>query len=156
MFVLFRGATGGTERGMQLLRGNGDQFEQIALDSWESSMCPMSTAAIEPSSDGALLAWEREGQIWWAKVSASGVSTPRAVPGDGDGRKHPTIAMDAAGQLLIAWAQGTAWAQGGDLVWLLFDPALQLIDTGRITTAIPPWSRAAAVARPDSGFYLIY
>jgi len=163
VYILYRAATQGTQRGMQLLHKTSGQYQQVALDQWEATTCPMSTASIHPFKDGvqsakggALLAWERAGQIWWSTVSAGQIATPMAVPGAGSGRKHPAISMDDQGQILIAWAEGTGWARGGDLVWQLYSRERVPISTGRMEGAISVWSRSAAVARPGGGFYLFH
>jgi len=156
VYILYRAATQGTQRGMQLLHNTTGQYQQIALDEWEATTCPMSTASIHPFKDGALLAWERAGQIWWSSVLTGQVARPVAVAGEGTARKHPTISRDDQGQILIAWAEGTGWARGGDLVWKLYDRDQVPISSGRMEGAIPTWSRSAAVARPGGGFYLIH
>ncbi len=156
LFTLYRAATAGTERGMQLLYSHDSEQRQVALDEWMSTTCPMSTASIHPNASGALLAWEKAGQIWWTSLTAGQVETSVAIPGDGGSRKHPSITSDETGQILVAWAEGTRWARGGDLAWQLYSPERVARESGRLDGAIEPWSRAAVVARPGGGFYVIH
>ena len=44
-----------------------------------------------------------------------------APEGKAGARKHPVLAVDANGQTLLAWTEGTGWQKGGSLAWQLFD-----------------------------------
>jgi hypothetical protein len=159
--LLFRAATGGTERGMILLdsRDRGDTFGSTLLQPWRLSACPMSSAALAAGPSGVFAAWETNGQVYFARVArADGTAVhPTSPPGEGRTRKHPALAVNARGETLLAWSEGTAWQRGGALAWRLFDadgrPTEQ---AGRVDRGIPTWGLPAVVARPDGGFIVFH
>ena len=84
----------------------------------------------------------------------------RDLPGNAQetNRKHPSVAVDRDGRLLIAWAEDTGWEKGGSVAWQLFDRELRPVPNaaGR-ADGLPVWSLPAAVALPDGGgFVVIY
>jgi hypothetical protein len=104
-------------------------------------------------------AWETNSQVFFARVDRpDGTSSPPiAPPGDPHNRKHPALAVNARGEILLTWAEGTAWQRGGDLAWCVFDSSGRPTGTiGRIARGIPTWSLPTAVARPDSGFIIVH
>jgi hypothetical protein len=159
--LLFRAATGGDQRGMVLLssRDHGASFRSTLLQPWRLNACPMSSAAFSAGSKGPISAWETNGQVYFARIDPeSGIASPPvAPPGNPGNRKHPALAVNARGETLLAWAEGTAWQRGGALVWQVFDasgrPGAQ---AGRLERGIPTWSVPAAVARPDGGFTIFH
>jgi hypothetical protein len=159
--LLFRAATGGTERGMVLLasRDRGASFGPTALHPWHINACPMSSAALATGPTGLLAAWETSGQVFFARIDPkTGIpSPPVAPPGDARSRKHPALAVNARGEILLAWAEGTAWQRGGDLAWQVFDSSGRpTAKAGRIAKGIPVWSLPTAIARPDGGFLIVH
>ena len=157
LWILYRAATESIHRDMQLLTSTdaGRSFAQQTVGPWELEACPMSTAAITPAGTGAVLAWETEGQIYWARA-ASAPADARAVDGDGGRRKHPAVATDQAGRLAVVWAEGTGWNRGGDLAWQIYDVDGSTLETGRVEGGVPVWSRAAVVSPPDGGFLILH
>ena len=119
----------------------------------------MSTMALVEGSNGVVAAWETDGQIYFAssKPGTTAFTEPRAAPGDGQGRKHPALAINARGDLLLAWTEGTGWQQGGSLAWQVYDrdgkPTEQ---KGRVDRGIPVWSLPAAVAHSDGTFTILH
>jgi hypothetical protein len=159
--LLFRAATGGTERGMVLLASldRGVSFRAAELHPWQLKACPMSSSSLATSPSGLVAAWETNGQVFFARIHPdTGASSPAiAPPGDAHNRKHPALAVNARGEILLAWAEGTAWQRGGSLAWQRFDSSGRPIgETGRIDQGIPAWSLPTAVARPDGGFVVIH
>jgi hypothetical protein len=159
LWILYRAATESVHRDMQLLASTdgGRTFSQRTMHPWELAACPMSTAAISPSAGGALLAWETDGQIFWSQVTAAGDSSQvHAVAGEGSRRKHPAVAVDADGRIAIVWTEGTGWNRGGDLAWQVVDAHGGPLESGRMEAAVGTWSRAAVVAHPDGGFFVLH
>jgi hypothetical protein len=59
--------------------------------------------------------------------------------------------------MILAWTEGTGWERGGALAWQVFDASGQPTqEKGRVEGAIPTWSMATVVARPDGGFTIIH
>jgi hypothetical protein len=159
--LLFRAATGGTERGMILLgsRDRGVSFHSNPLHPWHLNACPMSSAALVASPSGPIAAWETNGQVFFARLDPErGNTRPQiAPPGEPRNRKHPALAVNSRGEVLLAWAEGTTWQRGGALAWFVFDSDGRPTDrSGRIERGIPTWSLPAVVARPDGGFTLFH
>ena len=118
----------------------------------------MSTMALVQGPDGVFAAWETDGQIYFAgsKAGTTDFTEPQAAPGDGRGRKHPALAINARGEMLLAWTEGTGWQKGGALAWQVFDkngkPAGAI---GRVEGGVPVWGLPTAVAT-DGGFTIIH
>lgn len=162
LYLLYRAATGKVHRDMHLLvsADQGHTFSDLPVHAWELNACPMSSAALVPLPGGeTLLAWETAGQIYWARADGhrGALSPPVPTPGPGGDRKHPAIAINPAGQVLLVWTEGTGWNQGGALAWQLYEATGQpAAEAGRQAGVIPAWSHAAVAALPDGGFTIIY
>lgn len=162
LWILYRSATELVHRDMQLLQSSdgGRSFTQRTVHPWELAACPMSTSAMAPTVDGALMAWETEGQIHWSRVAAGADSSLpteiSTVAGDGGIRKHPAIAVDSDGRIALTWAENTGWNRGGNLAWQVYDTAGNTLESGSLEAGVPTWSRAAVVARPEGGFLVLH
>lgn len=160
VFMLYRSAKQKVNRDMFLLasRDNGKTFQGVQVDRWSIANCPMSSEAFAVRDGGVIGAWETEGQIYMADISGKTLKAgkPVAAPGSSRNRKHPALAVDGAGNVLLAWAEGTGWQKGGSLAWQVFDKQLKpTADKGQ-SDGIPTWSLPAAIARPDGGFVIVY
>lgn len=119
----------------------------------------MSSEALVEGPNGVVAAWETQGQVKFGRVDsrAGMVAAVTAAPGVGRDRKHPVLAVNGAGQTLLAWTEGTGWNRGGALAWQLYDAAHQpLPEKGRLQGGIPAWGLAAVAVRPDGTFLLIH
>lgn len=162
VFILYRTATDGVNRDARLLvsSDHGRTFAISATDPWKSERCMMSTAAFTSATGGHVTAaWETKGQVRFT-VIAPGEAKAAAVldaPGDGKGRKHPAVAVNAKGQTLLAWTEGTGWNKGGSVAWQVFDHEGRAVpgQSGR-AAGLPPWSVPAAVGFADGSFILIH
>ncbi len=159
LWILYRAATESVHRDMQLLHSvdGGRSFRQDTVGEWELAACPMTTAAIVPVANGAVLAWETEGQIHWSRVAAT-VDGSQTVVDDGKGgrRKHPVVAVDRTGRMAVVWTEGTGWDRGGDLAWQVYDAQGTTLEAGRVDSVVEPWSRAAVVADRGGGFVILH
>src|SRR6266567_2459597 len=82
---------------------------------------------------------------------------PVAVaPAGGGGQKHPVAVANATGETLLVWAEGTGWEKGGTVAWQLFDSQGKPTETVGRKEGLPVWSFAAALARRDGDFEIIY
>src|SRR5262249_43825721 len=125
LYALFRSASLGVHRDTYLLTSNdrGDAFEGENLGKWNAGACPMSTYTLAHAPAGVLAAWETTGQVYYTLLDPkTGKRSPTvAAPGAGSGRKHPSVAGNARGEVLLAWTEGMGWNKGGSLAWQVFD-----------------------------------
>jgi hypothetical protein len=179
LHVLYRSARNALDRDMTLVtlpraallaagRNDGDgqsagghSGDGLVVDRWRIGQCPMSSAAIAPSPQGTLLAWEHDGQVLFA-LQPGGKLRPNAataVPGPASRRKHPAIAVNSGGQFIIAWTEGMGWQRGGGAGWQVYDAAGQPIRgvgaAGHVD-GVPVWSLVAAFTRADGSFVVMY
>lgn len=158
-YILYRAAKDGN-RGIYLLNSNKSsiKFQGLLLHNWEISACPMSTMSLIEGPDYMLSAWETAGQIYFARIESGSTefSTPQSVTKTGKARKHPAIAINNKGEMILAWTENTGWKKGGSLAWQVFDkngkPTEQ---NGKLASGIPVWGLPAAVAT-DEGFIIFH
>ena len=160
VYFLYRAATENVGRDMTLLtsRDHGGHFEATTLHPWRLFTCPMSSESFAEGAAGVSAAWETDGQVLFSRIDPKTLepSKPVAPPGGG-GRKHPALAVNANGETLLAWAEGTGWQRGGALVWRVFDPSGRPTrESGRVESGVPVWGLPAVAARPDGGFVVIH
>jgi hypothetical protein len=157
LHVLYRAATDGKHRDTTwLMIDGGSPRPPVRVHPWELESCPMSTYALAETADGVAAAWETAQQIYSADLNpATGtVSAPAVVPGEGS-RKHPSIAVNVAGDRLIAWAEGTAWKRGGRIAWRLTDNKGSERSSAADAGPVPVWGLVSAVAMPDGSFTIL-
>ena len=125
------------------------------LQAWAIKTCPMSTAALTRVGPRVLAAWETAGQVQFEVIGERGA--PVIAPGKGNNRKHPALAVNKAGDVLLAWSEGTAWKRGGSVHWQVYDRSFRPVADGRgMKPDLAVWSLPTAVATPDGGFVVIY
>lgn len=160
IYVLFRSARDGLNRDMELLCAPraGLAFEQQRVDRWPVAACPMSAEAFAETPSAIVAAWETQGQIGLALLEkgSTRVSQRVAAPGQRRGRKHPALAVNGLGQVLLAWSEGTGWQRGGEVAWQVFDDSGTPLGTVGHAAGLPAWSFPAVYARSDGSFGLLY
>jgi hypothetical protein len=158
--ILYRGAAAGTGRDTWLLLapGLGKPFSAVDLHPWQFPSCPMSSYAIAPAGTDTLLAWQTADQIWFARLGGGSdqTSKPTAAPSTGRARKHPTVAVNAAGEVLLAWTEGTGWKQGGSIAWQVYDKDGAASGAPGKADGLPAWGLATAFAERDGSFTIVY
>src|SRR5262245_20040858 len=114
----------------------------------------MSTFALARGPRELLGAWETQGRIRYGALGEG--SESRTASGDSDGCKHPSIACNAAGDVLVAWIEVGGWGEPGTLTWRLSDEKGAVLASGRGEgDGVPPWSLVQAVALPDGSFRIL-
>lgn len=158
LHLLYRSATATVHRDIHSLisRDRGRTFAGAKLHEWNVGACPMTSMAIADAQGGVLQAWETDGQVFFGRRGAAGPpQAPPAGPGS-PRRKHPRLAVGADGTVLLVWTEGTSWAKGGALAWQAFAPDGRATAMKGSKPGVPAWGFAAAVARPDGGFTIVY
>src|SRR5262249_51919918 len=121
----------------------------------------MSTMALGEGPNGVFAAWETDGQIYFTNRKPGTAAfywevAPSVAPGEGRGRKHPALAINARGEMPLAWTEGTGWEKGGALAWQLFNKlGAPTRARGRVERGIPVWGLPTVVAT-DAGFTIIH
>ena len=161
VYALFRSASEIVNRDMYLLvsRDQGRTFVGSDISKWKVGYCVMSSEAIAHTESGTFAAWETEKQVEFARIEGSGhILNVMSAPGVGSNRKHPALAVNGGGDILLAWTEGMGWKKGGSLAWQLFDPVGKPVrqrQTGQ-ANGVPVWSLLAAFALPDGSFRILY
>jgi hypothetical protein len=161
LYLLYRTATKMINRGMYLLISpdRGRSFRGLALDQWQLTTCPMSSATMTiNSSRHPMAAWENNGQVYFAALSSSMEKAPLPTPAPGETgrRKHPAIATNAVGETILVWTEGTGWKKGGALSWQVFDRnGIPTEEKGQVD-GVPVWSFGTVVADQDGTFLIVY
>jgi hypothetical protein len=159
LFLLYRSARDVVHRDTYLLSSaDGARFSSTKLDEWHIGACPMSTFSLAQTAESIHAAWETDGQVQFARIVA-GVPQPTVVPstpfGGAKKRRHPSLAVNARGQILLAWSEGTAWQKGGSLAWQVYEKDGRSIANGR-AEGVPVWGLSAGFATPDGQFTIVY
>jgi hypothetical protein len=159
LYVLFRSAFDLVHRDMYLLASHdgGAHLEGVQIDTWNVGMCVMSTQAFAEGVTGVFTAWETKGQVYLGRIDpeTGDVSRVAGAPGGDRTRKHPALAVDADGNVLFAWTEGTAWNKGGSAAWQLFDADGHVTGPSGRAAGVPVWGRVAAYAGVH-GFTIVY
>ena len=155
VYFFYRSATNGEDRDMWLVsETGGGPARQLRVDAWKLKACPMSSASLVMAGSDILTAWETAQQVYWTDV-AGGKSAARIAPPGDVKRRHPTLARNRSGDVLLAWTEGTGWQKGGSVAWQLFDPKGKPAATGH-ADGLPVWGLAAATADPLGNFTIVY
>jgi hypothetical protein len=117
----------------------------------------MTTFALAQGPTGIQAAWETQHQIHTAILNPATGTASNVAPISGDAvRKHPTITINKAGNRLIAWTEGTAWARGGTVAWELQDRNGARLNGAVNAGPVPIWGLVSAVAMPDGSFLILH
>jgi len=160
VLFLYRTADKGLNRDICLLssKDRGNNYRSETLDRWRINTCPMSSEAFVNTPSGTWGAWETRERVFLANLAAASGATapPRPVSNNATKQKHPAWAVNAGGDLLLVWTEGTGWERGGSFAWQGFDSLGRETDTHGRSPGIPVWSFAAAYARPDGVFVILH
>ena len=157
--ILYRAAGAMIHRdAMWMTIGSQGAPAPVRLQSWELPACPMTTFPRWPSRRTASSRpRETRQQIYSAvlKPDSGEVSTITPVEGSAI-RKHPSVAINAAGDRLIAWTEGTAWARAGTVAWELRDRSGVTLAAKANAGTVPVWGLVSALVRKDGSFLILH
>ncbi len=157
--LLYRSAGEVVNRDTYALVSNdkGVTFQGLKIHDWKIGACPMSSYSLIKDGARLLAAWESDKQVFLAPLGAD--MKPQGIapaPGKGDNRKHPVLAANKDGQILMVWTEGTAWARGGRLRWQVFDAQGRALGKAGEQDGLPVWSYATVIAGLDGKFTVLY
>jgi hypothetical protein len=165
--ILYRSATAQINRDIFSLLSSdrGRTFTGSRLHEWDINACPMTSMSIASQGARVVGAWETDGQVYFTDLGASGAA-PRAPARTGtERRKHPRLAIDKDGRVLMAWteavpASSTSSSTHGhgeaSLSWQIFGADGQPIGAAGSRPGVPPLSLGVVAARPGGGFVVFY
>jgi hypothetical protein len=161
VYTLFRTATQKVHRDMYLLRSEdeGASFLGDTVSPMNINQCVMSSASLLPTPSVTLAAWETSSKVYWSRISEKGLGIAEPAPAKPStaNQKHPTLASNAVGNVLMAWTEGTGWNKGGSIGWQLYTPAGKPIaNSSGSAKGLPTWSFPVAVCNAAGQFTIIY
>jgi RNA polymerase sigma factor (sigma-70 family) len=161
VYALYRGAKNGGQRDMYLLTSadKGKRFRGEDVHPWSIEACPMSSESFAEGPGGVVVAaWETKGQVYFARIDpkTGKRSGSVAAPGTGRGRKHPAVAVNAKGEMILAWTEGMGWNRGGSVAWQVYDRDSSPTAERGHAPGVPVWSLVAVFVRPDGRFAVVY
>jgi hypothetical protein len=158
LLALYRSATENVHRDIYLLasKDRGRNFQGSIVHPWEINACPMSSMSFAEGGGTTLAAWETGGQVFYGKIVGSAIPKVVAAPGEGKGRKHPRLAINSRGEIMLLWTEGTGWQRGGSLAWQFFDRNGNPIGSRGSASGISTWSFGAVASNPDGTFTVVY
>lgn len=157
LHLLYRSATNLTGRDVYALVSTdaGRTFRGGRLHAWKIAACPM-TSMSAAGTGPVVQAWETDGQVFFARAGGPPVVPAGPATGGTARRKHPRVAVNSEGMVMMAWTEGTSWGRGGALAWQAFDAQGRPAGPGGARPDVRAWSYAAVVARNDGGFTIIH
>ena len=172
--ILYRSATAQINRDIFSLVSSdrGRTFTGSRLHEWDINACPMTSMSIAEQGARVLGAWETDGQVYFTDLAARGAA-PRAPARTGaERRKHPRLAIDKDGRVLMAWTEtappssssssassssSPAHNHGGSsLSWQVFGADGQPIGAAGSRPGVPALSLGVVAARPGGSFVIFY
>jgi hypothetical protein len=157
VFALYRAASEKVNRDETLLisRNKGKDFQIAYRQPWKIATCPMSSASFTATADRVLAASETQGKVFFVRIDpkTGKVSEPTSPETKA---KHPALAANNKGDVLVAWTEGTGWAKGGSLAWQLYDAQNNPTPEKGKAQGVPVWSLPTAVTNPDDTFTIVY
>ena len=160
VYILYRAAGDNVHRDMTLLvsTDHAKTFRATMVAPWKLDACPMSTNYLSEADGRVFAAWETMGQVYFDEINPRtfDLSGAFSAPGDAQDRKHPAVAANSRGEVLLAWTEGTAWSRGGTLAWQLYDEAGKPIGAEGHANGVPVWGLPSIVADRDGNFTILY
>lgn len=164
LLLAYRSAIDGIGRHMQLLTvemagedAQSGRYEPVTeFQEWEASYCPLSTNDISLEGERPWLVFETESRI----IQMPLPDGERSAVGEAfmeTRQKNPSVAVNEAGQRLVAWGEAISHTRGGRLNLRLFsedgeDMGVRLDED----IQIGDFSFPAAAALPDGRFLLLH
>jgi hypothetical protein len=160
VYVLYRAAGDSIHRDMTLLvsTDHAKTFRATTIAPWKLDACPMTTNYLSETDGRVFAAWETMGQVYFDEINPQtfALSAAFSAPGDAQDRKHPAVAANPRGEVLLAWTEGTAWSRGGTLAWQLYDEAGKPIGAEGHADGVAVWGLPSIVTGRGGNFTILY
>ncbi|MCW5556915.1 MAG: hypothetical protein KIT22_03605 [Verrucomicrobiae bacterium] len=159
LWLLYRAVQAGGGRPMTLLRSAGDErrWERVMGDPWPVSQCPMSSAFLADTPAGVFAAWETRGTVRVSILPHGSPGEPSAPPASlGTKARHPALAVDARGEGVCVWSEGTGWQRGGTVSWQALGSDARPGTASGTVAGLSAWNAPAAFARPDGTWVVVF
>lgn len=105
---------------------------------------------------GLLISTETNEQVEWNSLVADSLTLAAATYVSPAKSKHPSIATNAKGTVLVAWAEGAGWGKGGQLKWKLFGTDGTELSSIREDFDLPTWSFPISISAGGNDFIVLY
>lgn len=154
LLLAYRAAVDGLERDTYLLTSSdmGAHFEARNIDPWHATMCPASSYDFA-EHNRTWVAWETEGRVFCGTIDNGQIQRKIAAGPTPTPHKRPTIAVNAKGQVLLAWSQVNELIR-----WQIFNQDGEpLLDVpGSAQPHNRRWPAPAAYADAQGDFVIVY
>ena len=158
IYLSYRGAGDNVRRGQRLLTSHdaGRTFTDELIQPWNLGACPVTTTSMNPGPSGTTVAWETQGQSYYAGIEH--LEDRVSPPGKANNRrKNPAVAVNHRGETLLAWGDGSGFRTGGTLYWQVFDAdGRPTAEHGDGTDTLPEGSVPTTLARADGTCLVIF
>lgn len=157
--ALYRTATRSGERNMTVLSApvGGGGFASATVNTWPMARCPMSSSTFVEGRAGVFAATECRGELRIdALVAKAGKVAAERRLAVGRDAKHPAIAVNDQGRMLVAWLRGASFQSGGNLCYQVFDQLGSSAQLPQVVGPSPKFSLVAAFVNSRGDFEVLY
>lgn len=156
--ALYRTATRSGERNMTVLSApvGGETFISATVNTWTVSRCPMSSSTFVEGPAGVFMGTECRGELRIDALPAAGKVTGTPRISVGRDAKHPAIAVNERGQVLVAWLRGASFQSGGNLYYQVFDRDGRSARLPQLVGPSPKFNLVAAFVNSSGEFEVLY
>jgi hypothetical protein len=153
LLTLYRAARSMAQRDITLMTSTdgGATFQHRNVGPWAINACPMSSASVINAGETTRAAWEAEGKVFTALLD----DASDALAVSGAKARHPSLAVNARGETLVTWSEGTGWQKGGQLGWMVLDAAGKPTGNRGSKPGVPVWGFTTAYAEGEK-FVILY
>lgn len=129
-----------------------------SVDEWPSRECLATTYSCARSPRGWVVAFQSQSGVSWTRVDPTVFEHASfSPPGESASPRHPAVAVDSGGQVLLAWIADAREPDGATLEWSLFTPeGKPVADTVRCGAGVAPENVLSAVSFADGRFAIVH
>ena len=160
LYLAVRNSIEGGNKDSYLLTSSdgGKSFKGELLGPWPEAGCPGSIYSLATDATGVVVAWDTLGKVYFAKVGEKPLRI--AAPLGDKISRAPVVAVNARGDVLLAWSEASTARQfrkSGDLAWQVYNKAGKPITKKQVLPhAVARYSFAATCAKPNGDFVILY